>query len=105
MVSQSISGAVRLHQHVKVNHEGHKGTTKTHFKVLIKWDQRKNDCRETEKPADLFKVEYRGPIEALVASNTREQSYALSTNKMVTGPPLLLSLTDSLTSLTSKPLE
>jgi len=29
-----------------------------------------------------------------MASNTRDQSHALSTNKMVTGPPLLLSLTD-----------
>lgn len=65
----------------------------------------KNFCRDTEKPGDLCKVEYWGPIEALTPSNTRDQSYALSTNKMVTGPPLLLSLTDSLTSLPSQALE
>lgn len=56
-------------------------------------------------PAVCAGLNIAGHIEALMASNTRDQSYALSTNKMVTGPPLFLSLTDFLTSQTPQPLE
>lgn len=59
-LSQSISATVSRLLHVKVNHVGHEGTTKmlAQIKVRIKWDQKKKQRGETEKPGDVCEVEY-----------------------------------------------
>lgn len=101
--------SVDIGHSVKVNRVFHKGTTTTKqcSHKLKSWLNRiKEDPAQRHRKArwSVWGWISRARGGPLTVPNTRDQSYALSTNKMVTSPPLLLSLTDSLTSLTSQPL-